>query len=131
MPLDSPYEIHALRKTKWRLLARLSNSQDAIDDAVKLQQNRKYDAVRVTVRRADQTGSASRRLVYQFTRSGHDPACLGSDRAMGRGAREDARCASTHGTPHSSLGSLKYWVAAAAARLRFRRLRLRKSGTPR
>lgn len=127
MPLDSPYEIHALRKAKWRLLARISNSQDAIDDAVKLQQNHKYAAVRVTVRGSDQTGSVSRRLVYQFTRSNREPACLGSGRTMGHGAMDDARIAATHGRLRPSLASLKYWIAAAAARLR----RPGKSGTPR
>jgi hypothetical protein len=102
MPLDTPYEIHALVKKKWKLLACLSSSQAAIDDAIELQQNEKYAAVRVMARAMDQEDDDSSRLIYQFTRAARmvDPG----------GA--DARFERTDARPHVSR-LWKYCIAVA------------------
>ena len=112
MPLDAPYEIHALVKQRWKLLVCLSSSQAAIDDAIKLQQNDEYAAVRVVARPLDQTGSAPHRLLYQFTRSGHDVGRPESDRMAVLGAAEP-RLKRTDARPHASRRHLKYWIGAA------------------
>lgn len=108
MPLNTSYEIHALVKKKWKLLACISSSQAAIEDAIALQQNEKYAAVRVMARPMDQAHDDSPRLIYQFTRPGHGAGDPPPDR-IDFGAA-DARLDQQ---PRPRLWPLRYWIAAA------------------
>lgn len=115
MPLHHAYEIHAAVKKRWKLVARASDSRQAVDDAVALQQGDTFDAVRVVVRPAEasDTAKAQPRLIYQFTRPGHDPDGPAPTPAGGSGAIRIARLMSDLRELSISLGIVKYWIAGA------------------